>query len=75
MAGTCAPVRGAGAGPEMAAHVRRQKERLLGADYEICMARARHFTAVYRDTEGMDPALRNALALRLADHHRTRLAA
>lgn len=44
--------------------VRRMKERLLSADYEICLARARHYTAVYRETEGQDPALRGALALR-----------
>jgi len=40
------------------------KERLLTAPYEICMARARYFTEVYSETEGMDPALRNALALK-----------
>ncbi len=49
---------------ERAARVRRMKERLLGADYEICLSRARHYTAVYRETEGLDPALRGALALK-----------
>ena len=44
--------------------VARMKERLLAAPYEICMARARYFTEVYRETEAMDPALRNALALK-----------
>ena len=44
--------------------VARMKERLLAAPYEICMARARYFTEVYRETEEMDPALRNALALK-----------
>ena len=44
--------------------VARMKERLLSAPYEICMARARYFTEVYRETEDMDPALRNALALK-----------
>ena len=40
------------------------KTRLLDAPYEICMARALHFTRSYRETEGMDPCLRNALALK-----------
>jgi pyruvate formate-lyase/glycerol dehydratase family glycyl radical enzyme len=40
------------------------KERLLAAPYEICMARALHFTRSYRETEGMDPHLRNAFALK-----------
>lgn len=44
--------------------IHRQKQRLLTADYEICLARARYFTEVYRETEGLHPALRNALALR-----------
>jgi len=47
-----------------AARVSRMKRRLLAARYEICLARARHFTDVYRETEGLDPALRNAQALR-----------
>lgn len=47
----------------LAPRVRRMKQRLLEADYEICLARARHYTAVYRETEGLDPALRGALAL------------
>ena len=42
----------------------RMKDRLLSAPYEICMARARYFTEVYRETKGMDAALRNALALK-----------
>ena len=40
------------------------KERLLTAPYEICMARALAFTESYRATEGADPHIRNALALR-----------
>jgi len=40
------------------------KQRLLSAPYEICMARARYFTEAYRRTEGLDPCLRNAHALR-----------
>ncbi len=44
--------------------IARLKERLLTAPYEVCMARALHFTRSYRDTEGLDPCLRNALALR-----------
>ena len=64
MVESCAPASAPAAAAGLAANVRRQKQRLLGADYEICLARARHFTAVYRETEGMDPALRNAMALR-----------
>ncbi|MBK8998061.1 MAG: hypothetical protein IPM35_20245 [Myxococcales bacterium] len=48
----------------LAPRVRRMKQRLLEADYEICLSRARHYTAVYRETEGLDPALRGALALK-----------
>jgi len=44
--------------------VARMKHRLLTAPYEVCMARALHFTRSYRETEGQDPALRNALALK-----------
>ncbi|MBW1808544.1 MAG: hypothetical protein JRJ87_10150 [Deltaproteobacteria bacterium] len=44
--------------------VARLKERLLSAPYEVCMARALHFTRSYRETEGQDPCLRNAMALR-----------
>ena len=44
--------------------VARLKERLLTAPYEICMARALHFTESYRETDGLDPALRNAMALK-----------
>jgi len=44
--------------------VARLKERLLTAPYEVCMARALHFTRSYKETEGMDPHLRNALALK-----------
>jgi len=47
----------------LAAHVARLKQRLLTADYEICLARARFFTEVYQQTEDRDPAMRNALAL------------
>ncbi|UCD85488.1 MAG: hypothetical protein JSU92_04665, partial [Deltaproteobacteria bacterium] len=43
--------------------IARLKGRLLTAPYEICMARALYFTRVYRETEGMDPYRRNALAL------------
>ncbi|UCD86046.1 MAG: hypothetical protein JSU92_07595, partial [Deltaproteobacteria bacterium] len=43
--------------------IARLKDQLLTAPYEICMARAFYFTRVYRETEGMDPCLRNALAL------------
>jgi len=43
--------------------IARMKERLLSAPYEICMARALHFTRSYRDSEGLDPNIRNALAL------------
>ena len=50
--------------PAPEARVARMKQRLLSAPYEICMARALHFTAVYRETEDLDPALRNALALK-----------
>ncbi len=48
----------------LAPRIRRMKDRLHTADYEICLARARHFTEVYRETEGLDEALRNAYALR-----------
>ncbi len=44
--------------------IARLKERLLTAPYEICMARALYFTQVYRETEGGDRHLRNALALK-----------
>jgi len=44
--------------------VARLKERLLCAPYEICMARAKYFTRAYQDTEGQDPCLRNAEALK-----------
>jgi len=44
--------------------IARLKERLLNAPYEICLERAKHFTRVYKETEGMHPALRNALALK-----------
>ena len=43
--------------------VARMKARLLEARYEICLARALHFTRVYRATEGKDPAVRNAMDL------------
>ena len=49
---------------ELAPHVRRLKERLHAADYEICLHRALCFTEVYRETESLDPGLRNALSLR-----------
>lgn len=44
--------------------VARLKTQLLTAPYEVCMARALHYTHSYRETEGMDPHLRNALALK-----------
>lgn len=44
--------------------IARLKKRMLEAPYEICLARALHFTRSYKQTEGMDPALRNALALK-----------
>ncbi len=44
--------------------ISRLKERLLTAPYEICLERAKHYTAVYKETEGEHPALRNALALK-----------
>lgn len=42
----------------------RLKERLLTAPYEICLERAKHFTAAYRANEDEHPAVRNALALK-----------
>ena len=42
----------------------RMKECLLAARYEICLARALHFTESYRETEGVEPSLRNAMALK-----------
>ncbi|MBI5482086.1 MAG: hypothetical protein HY906_24740 [Deltaproteobacteria bacterium] len=54
--------------------VARLKARLLAAPYEICLARALHFTAAYRETEGQDPHLRNALALqRTLERQRIRI--
>lgn len=49
---------------ELSPRIQRLKQRLLDADYEICLARARYFTEVYRETEGLDPAHRSARALR-----------
>jgi len=40
----------------------RYKERVLSAPYEICVERARWYTASYRQTEGRHPALRAAKA-------------
>ena len=37
------------------------KQRLLGAEYWLCMERARAYTQVYRETEGEAPALREGL--------------
>lgn len=42
----------------------RLKEKLLSSPCEICMARAYYFTRSYKETEGLSPPLRNALALR-----------
>lgn len=39
------------------------KKNILEAPYEICLERARCFTQVYRETEGMHPSLRAAKAL------------
>jgi len=44
--------------------IARLKKKLLTSPYEICMARAYYFTEAYKETEGMDPAIRNALALK-----------
>lgn len=44
--------------------IERLKDRLLRAEYAICLERARCFTESYMATEGKDPALRNALALK-----------
>lgn len=43
--------------------IARMKEKLLTSPYEICMARARYFTEVYKENEGLNPNLRDALAL------------
>ncbi|MEW6201942.1 MAG: pyruvate formate lyase family protein [bacterium] len=48
----------------MSPRIARMKERLLTTPYEICMARALHFTRSYRETESLDPHLRNACALK-----------
>ena len=50
--------------PALCERVARMKARLLGAPYEICMARALHFTRAYRATEGRAPHYRNAFALK-----------
>jgi pyruvate formate-lyase/glycerol dehydratase family glycyl radical enzyme len=39
------------------------KRKILEAPYEICMERARCYTQIYRETEGMHPSLRAARAL------------
>jgi pyruvate formate-lyase/glycerol dehydratase family glycyl radical enzyme len=39
------------------------KRKILKAPYEICLERARCYTQVYRETEGMHPSLRAARAL------------
>ena len=44
--------------------IARLKDRLLRAPYEICLERAKQYTRVYKETEGLDPALRGALALK-----------
>jgi pyruvate formate-lyase/glycerol dehydratase family glycyl radical enzyme len=44
--------------------IARLKKKLLTSPYEVCMARAYHFTQAYKETEGLDPAMRNALALK-----------
>jgi len=47
------------------------KDRVLSAPYEICIERARCYTASYRDTEREDPALRAALAFAHTLRHMT----
>ena len=37
---------------------------MLSAPYEICMARALHYTRAYQEHASLDPHLRNALAMR-----------
>ncbi len=59
-----APARDRAATLSLNPRIGRMKLRLLNAPYEICMARARYFTESYRRTEALDPALRNAHALR-----------
>lgn len=44
--------------------IARLRQRYHTAPYEVCMARALHFTKSYQETEGMDPHLRNAYALK-----------
>jgi formate C-acetyltransferase len=39
------------------------KRKILDAPYEICLERARCYTQVYRETEGIHPSLRAARAL------------
>lgn len=39
------------------------KKKILEAPYEICLERARCYTQIYRETEGMHPSLRAAKAL------------
>lgn len=48
---------------QLDSRVARLKERLLSAPYEICLARALAFTRSYKETSGLDPSLRNAMAL------------
>lgn len=40
-----------------------QKARLLAAEHWLCMERARYYTEVHRETEGLHPSLRAARAL------------
>lgn len=47
----------------VAPHISRLKDRMREAPYEICLARAKYFTEVYLESEGMDPAMQNAMAL------------
>ncbi len=49
---------------QLSPRIQKLKDRLLSAPYEICMARAHYFTTSYKETKGMDPCLRNALALK-----------
>ncbi len=49
---------------ELDPRIARLKQRYHTAPYEICMSRALNFTRSYKETEGMDPNLRNARALK-----------
>ena len=42
----------------------RLKKRILDAPYEICIERARYYTQIYKETEGLHPSIRAAKALK-----------